>query len=273
MTLPQALLLGVVQGATEFIPISSSAHLVLVPWALGWQLDPGPAFIFDVLVQWGTLVAVIAYFRADLRTFVGAALSDLLHGRPFARPEGRLAWLLLLASVPAAVAGILVKGQVERAFSDPGAVSFFLLVTAALLAASERIGSRTREVEQATWLDALWIGAAQALALFPGVSRSGATIAGGMSRHLQRASAARFSFLMSIPIMLGAGSLALLDLAEAPDASAQLAPLAVGFLGAVAVGYLSIRWLLDYLSRRPLTVFIVYCTIVGLAGLLADALL
>lgn len=273
MTLPQALLLGVVQGATEFIPISSSAHLVLVPWALGWQLDPGPAFIFDVLVQWGTLVAVMAYFRDDLKTFVGTALSDLLRGRPFARLEGRLAWLLLLASLPAAAAGLLVKDQVERAFSDPGAVSLFLLVTAALLAVSELVGSRNREVEATGWLDALWIGAAQALALFPGISRSGSTIAGGMSRDLRRAAAARFSFLMSIPVMLGAGSLALLDLAAAPDASAQLAPLAVGFLGALIVGYLSIRWLLDYLSRRPLNVFIVYCTVVGLAGLLADALI
>lgn len=272
MTLFQALILGVVQGATEFIPISSSAHLVLVPWALGWQLDHGPAFIFDVLVQWGTLVAVIAYFRADLKALVGTALSDLLRGRPFARVEGRLAWLLLLASAPAAAAGLLIKDQVQQAFTDPGVVSLFLLVTAGLLAASERIGSRTREVEQIGWLDALWIGAAQALALFPGISRSGSTIAGGMSRDLRRAAAARFSFLMSVPVMLGAGLIALVDLAGTANAGAQLAPLAVGFLGAVVVGYLSIRWLLDYLSRRPLTVFIVYCTAVGLAGLLADAL-
>lgn len=273
MTLLQALLLGIVQGATEFIPVSSSGHLVLVPWILGWELEPGPTFIFDVLVQWGTLIAVVVYFWSDLTTMTRAAVRDAARLQPFGSAESRLAWLLLLASVPAAAAGLLVKDQVEGAFSDPRAVSMFLLLTAALLASSEFIGSRKRGVESIRWLDALWIGAAQVLALFPGVSRSGATIAGGLSRDLRRPAAARFSFLMSLPVMLGAGLIALLDLFTAPDLGAQVPPLLVGFLAAAVVGYLSIRWLLNFLTERPLNVFIAYCTLVGLAGLIAHALL
>lgn len=273
MTLLQALLLGVVQGATEFIPVSSSGHLVLVPWVLGWELEPEAAFVFDVLVQWGTLLAVIVYFWSDLVSMGTSAVIDLAERRPLRSTESRLAWLLVLSSVPAAAAGLLVKDHVERAFSDPAAVSVFLLVTALLLTVSERVGSRTRDVEEINWFDALWIGAAQALALFPGISRSGATIAGGLTRELRRPAAARFSFLMSLPVMLGAGLIALTDLLSAPDMGAQLPPLIVGFLSAVVVGYLSIRWLLNYLNRHPLTVFIVYCTLVGGAGLLANVLI
>lgn len=273
MTLLQALLLGVVQGATEFIPVSSSGHLVLVPWLLGWDLEPGPTFVFDVLVQWGTLVAVVVYFWQDLAAMAEAVIRDALAGRPFASSHSRLAWLLLMASVPAAAAGYLAKEHVERAFTDPGAVSAFLLLTAALLALSERVGSRRRQLEDVRAIDAVWIGLAQVLALFPGVSRSGATIAGGLSRDLKRPAAARFSFLMSLPIMLGAGLLAMMDLAAAPDVAAQLPPLVAGFLMAAIVGYLSIRWLISYLTRQPLTLFIVYCTVVGTLGLIADVLL
>lgn len=268
MTLVQALVLGVVQGATEFLPISSSGHLVLVPWLLGWDFDPAAAFVFDVLVQWGTLVAVIIYFRRDLLELLSAAIRGLLGGRPFATEQARLAWLLLLASAPAAFLGILLRERVEAAFESPLAVSLFLLATASLLAFSEWVGGRSRRMPSLAWLDALIIGAAQSLALFPGISRSGATIAGGLSRDLERPEAARFSFLMSVPIMIGAGVIALLDLAQAPDAGAQFQALAAGFVAAAFVGYLAIRWLLRYLSERPLTLFVGYCTAIGLGGLL-----
>ena len=266
MTMLQALVLGVVQGATEFLPVSSSGHLVLVPWLLGWQFDPGAAFVFDVLVQWGTLAAVIVYFREDLIRLVSAAVSQLAQGRPLGSADARLAWALAAASLPAAVFGLLVKDPVEAAFGDPMAVSLFLLVTAGLLALSERIGRRRRTMHEVGLADSLLIGLAQAAALFPGISRSGATIAGGLMRDLRRAEAARFSFLMSVPVMLGAGLIALLDLRHVAGAADLLLPLIAGLLAAALVGYLAVRWLLAYLATHRLTVFVIYCAVAGLAG-------
>jgi undecaprenyl-diphosphatase len=268
MSLFQAIVLGIVQGLTEFVPVSSSAHLVLVPWILGWEFEPEPAFIFNVLVQLGTLVGVIVYFWRDLVSLVRAALRGIAAGRPLTDPESRLAWLIVLASLPAAAAGVLFRDAVERAFGNPVAVCAFLIVTAALLWIGERIGRRERGLERLTSLDAIWVGIGQAFALFPGVSRSGTTIAAGLLRHLQRPDAARFSFLMSVPIMLGAGAIALLDLASIPTPSSLLPPLAAGFASAAVVGYLSIRWLLGYLARRPLGPFALYCFLLGVAGLL-----
>lgn len=267
MTVFQALVLGIVQGATEFLPISSSGHLVLVPWLLGWQFDPNASFVFDVLVQWGTLLAVIAYFFKDLVALARAALVGLARRQPFADPEARLAWLIVLASVPAAVLGLALKDIVEAAFGQPRMVFIFLLVTSGLLALGEWIGKRRRTTADMRWTDSLWIGFAQALALFPGVSRSGSTIAGGMTRDLARADSARFAFLMSVPIMIGAGLVALRDLAKAPNVSAQLTSVAIGFVAAAIVGYISIRWLLNYLKTRPLTLFIAYTAAVGVLGL------
>lgn len=267
MSLWHALVLGVVQGATEFLPISSSGHLVLVPWLLGWRFDPGAAFVFDVLVQWGTLLAVVGYFRRELVALISAALRGLIQRRPLATPGARLAWLLLVASLPAAALGFALRGPVEAAFDNPRTVSLFLLATAGILALSERFGARQRRMESLGWLDAAVIGLAQSLALFPGVSRSGSTIGGGLLRDLERPEAARFSFLMSVPIMIGAGLITLLDLAASPAALAQVPPLLVGFAAAAVVGYLSIRWLLRFLAERPLTIFILYCSLTGTLGL------
>lgn len=272
MTLWQSLILGVVQGATEFLPISSSGHLVLVPWLLNWQLEPEAAFIFDVLVQWGTLAAVITYFFNDLVEISAAVLQGLIKREPFRQPLARRGWLLILASLPAALLGVVAKSSVEAAFANPRVVSLFLLATAIILLVSERVGHQRRHLDQITSLDAVIIGLAQSLALFPGISRSGSTIAGGLTRDLTRADAARFSFLMSIPIMIGAGLIALLDLAGMDSAVDQLPSLALGFISAALVGYLSIRWLLNYLSRRPLTIFIVYCSLIGIGGLVLSVI-
>jgi undecaprenyl-diphosphatase len=272
MTLLQALMLGLVQGATEFIPVSSSAHLVLVPWILGWRLEPRAAFAFDVLVQWGTLVALVAFYGRDLVALVRAVIVGLARRRPLEDPLARLGWLIAAASVPAAIAGLLFKDAVESAFNDPAAVSAFLLVTALLLFLSERLSRQTRVLSELTLIDALWIGLAQALALLPGISRSGSTIAGGLTRGLRRPEAARLSFLMFVPVMLGAGLIALKDLAGTPTPSAQLPALLVGMLTSAVVGYLAIRWLLGYLSRRSLAPFALYCLVAGLGGLLLSVL-
>ena len=272
MTLLQALILGVVQGATEFIPVSSSAHLVLVPWLLGWQFEPQTAFVFDVLVQWGTLVALFAVYWSDLWGMARAAVSGLAQRRPLGAPEARLAWLIVVATIPAVFIGLAFKDFFESAFANPVGVAALLLVTAAILAVSEYFGSFTRKIESLGWLDAIVIGLAQVAAILPGVSRSGATIAGGLSRRLERPAAARFSFLMSAPALLGAGVLALKDLFEIPGWMAQAPALIAGFAAAAVVGYLAIRWLIAYLGRRPLYMFSIYCVVAGL-GCLAVALL
>jgi undecaprenyl-diphosphatase len=255
MSLLQAIILGIIQGLTEFLPVSSSAHLVIVPFLLGWQIPADQSFPFDVLVQMGTIVAVIVYFRKDLWGIVVAFVRGLLERRPFADPQARLGWLLIVATIPAGLAALTIKDQVEAAFNSPAATGAFLLVTAVLLAAAERIGHRSRPFSSIGWLDAIWIGLAQAVALFPGISRSGSTIAGGMARQLDRPAAARFSFLMSVPVMLAAGL------------SSFLPSMAIGFVTAGVVGYLSIRWLLSFLVRHSLDVFAIYCAAFGLLTL------
>jgi len=269
MSIWQAIVLGFVQGVTEFLPISSSGHLVLVPHFLGWEFSQQEVFVFDVLVQWGTLLAVIIYFWQDLINIIMAFLRGIIDRKPFATHDARMGWNLILATIPAVVLGFLLKDTVEAAFSNPRITGVFLLVTAAILVIAEVVGKRQRSLEQLTWIDALWIGFAQVLALFPGVSRSGSTIAGGMTRNLDRPAAARFSFLMSIPVMLGAGSLALMDLFQTPSLSSLIPPLLVGFFVALVSGYIAIRWLLTYLTRHSLYVFAIYCTLIGLLAIVA----
>jgi undecaprenyl-diphosphatase len=261
MTLIQSILLGIIQGLTEFLPISSSAHLVLTPYLLGWNIPAQEAFIFNVLVQLGTLLAVILYFWKDLVCIIQAFIVAILNRHPFADPNARLGWYLILATVPAGLAGVAIKKQVEAAFSNPVATALLLLVTAAFLVIAERIGKRTRSVDQLNWKDALWIGIAQAVAIFPGVSRSGATIAAGMTRNLDRVSSGRFSFLMAVPVMLAAGLLEAIDLVKVPNLSSFLPIILAGFVTSALVGYLSIRWLLRYLTHRPLYIFAGYCVL------------
>ncbi|MBU0944809.1 MAG: undecaprenyl-diphosphatase UppP [Proteobacteria bacterium] len=264
MTFLQAIILGIVQGLTEFIPVSSSGHLVLVPHLMGWEFSSSQAFIFDVLVQWGTLFAVFIYFRRDLIHIISAFSRALFAGKPFATADARMGWYLILATIPAVVVGLLCKDLIEAAFSNAKVTGFFLLITSVLLIFAEIVGKRKRSMEEITWVDSLWIGCSQVLALLPGISRSGATIAGGMTRNLDRSSAARFSFLMSVPVMLGAGVLAFKDLFALPATDNFLLPLLAGFLAALVSGYVAIRWLIAYLSKHSLIVFAVYCLLLGL---------
>jgi undecaprenyl-diphosphatase len=263
MTLIQSIILGIIQGLTEFLPISSSAHLVIVPYLLKWQIPIQDAFIFDVLVQLGTLLAVIVYFRKDLYNIISSVIRGLVHRQPFSDPLARLGWFLVLATIPAVIAGFFFKNLVEKAFASPLAAGLFLLGTAALLVTAELVGKRTRQMESIGWLDALLVGLFQVVSLLPGISRSGSTISGGMIRNLDRPSAARFSFLMSVPVMIGAGTLAVFDLIKLPNFTGQIPTLVAGFITAALVGYLAIRWLLSYLSKRSLYVFAVYCLVVS----------
>ena len=265
MTILQALILGLVQGLTEFIPISSSAHLVLVRWLLGWARGP-EAFAFDVLVQVGTLVAVVVYFWQDLLGMATHVIGGLVRGKPLGTPEARLGWWVVVATVPAVVVGFLFKDFFEDTFADAAWTAVQLIVNGGLLLLAERLGrrwARQRSLETLNFTDAGVIGLAQAAAILPGISRSGATIAGGLWRGLERQAAARFSFLMSVPVMFGAGLIAAGDLADLQNFSAYLLPIAVGFIAAAVVGYLCIRWLLGYLGRHSMDAFGWYCLVAG----------
>jgi len=258
-----ALLLGLLQGATEFIPISSSGHLVLVPWLLGW---PEPGLAFDTVVHWGTLLAVGTFFWRDLALLAGAWLRGWCT-RSWPDPEGRLAWLILLGTLPAAALGLLLEDWFEALFSAPTLVSGLLVVTGLLLAVSERLGRRENDEEQLSWCSALLIGLGQAAAIAPGISRSGATMAAGLLRGLRREAAARFSFLLGAPVILGAGVLQLVKLVMSGQVEGEWPTLALGFVTAAASGYLCIHFLLRYLRRRRLYPFALYCCAAGLATL------
>lgn len=264
MSIWQSIVMGIIQGLTEFLPISSSGHLVIIPHLLGWGFSEQQAFVFDVLVQWGTLLAVVVYFWRDLLGVATGFVQALLARKPFGNPEARLGWYLILATIPAVLMGLLFKDAVSALFTSVRATGGFLLLTAAILVAAELIGQRRRSFDTIGWKDGLWIGLAQVVSLLPGVSRSGSTMAGAMARNLDRPAAARFSFLMSVPVMLGAGVLALKDLAGMPDVAALIPPLLVGFVTAGVVGYIAIRWLIAYLTRHSLYVFAGYCGVVGL---------
>jgi len=263
MTLLQAILLGILQGATEFIPVSSSGHLVLLPWLLDW---PEPGLAFDAIVHWGTVLAVLAIFWRDLYRLLVAGLKSL-RTRSLAGPDARVAWWIVIGTIPAVIIGYLFQDFFEVLFGTPVAAAGFLLVTGVVLSLSERLGARVREAEEMSWLDALLVGLAQAAAIAPGISRSGATIAAGLFLGVKRASAARYSFLLSVPAILGAGVLSLLDLASEGGLAGDWPLLAASSLAAAVSGYLCIHFLLSYLRRGRLYVFAVYVWLFGAASL------
>ena len=276
MDLVQSILLGALQGATEFLPVSSSGHLVLVPWLLGW---PAPNLAFGAIVHWGTALAVIACFWTDwlrlIRAVVAWIGATLRGGRPVpthVRTDTRLVVLLAVGSIPAALLGYLLNDFFETMFSRPTAAAAFLLVTAALLAAGERLGERRRDLDDLAWLDALLVGLAQAVAIFPGISRSGATIAASLGRGLGRLPAARFSFLLGTPVILGAGLLEVVDLFSSGALGDVTLSLLAGFLTAFVVGAACIRLLMRHLGRGRLYPYAIYCSVAGV-GFLVVALM
>lgn len=263
MSLLQAIILGIVQGVTEFLPISSSGHLVIVPHILGWEIPAKEAFLFDVLVQLGTLLAVIVYYYPELVSIARAWLTGMKRGKSINDPEAKIGWYLILATIPALVAALLFRNPIERAFGSLTETSLFLLGTGVLLLIAELVGKRTRSLKSMNWVDALWTGIFQALALLPGVSRSGAAITGSMTRNLDRPAAARFAFLMAVPIMLGAGLVAIIDMFSIPDWQTLIPEMLVGFITSAIVGYFVIRWLLQYLANNTLYPFVIYLLVLG----------
>ena len=259
MNLLHALILGIIQGLTEFIPVSSTAHLLIGQQLFGIPADAA-MFSFLVIVQWGTLISLFAFYWKDLLDIAKATL-DFRHSTP----DRNLGIYIVVATIPALIAGYLLRDAVEALFSQPMLqASIRLFAAAILLTLAESLTKKNRTLNSMTWLDALIIGLFQIIAVFPGASRSGTTISGGMFRGFDRVSAARFAFLMSVPVMLAAGGYEMLDVIQMPNLSEFLPLLAVGFIAAAIVGWMAIKWLIDYLSNHSLYVFAAYCVIVGI---------
>ncbi|MEE0488983.1 MULTISPECIES: undecaprenyl-diphosphate phosphatase [Methanosphaera] len=270
-----AIILGAVQGISEFLPISSSGHLVLVPALLG--IETGLAF--DTILHIGTLVAIFTFFWKDIINLIkGFILSiiDLTEGvdifkRELHRvPEKRFAWLIIVGTIPTGIMGILLKDAIETIFRGTLFVGIFLLVTAAVLYYSERHSSGQITQKDMSFKQALIVGICQGLAVFPGISRSGSTIASGLCLGLNREYAARYSFLLSIPAVIGAGLIQIKDIATL-DASVSV--LLAGFISSVIFGYLSIKLLMKMIKGWSLDIFAYYCTIIGIITIILSVVL
>ena len=258
LELLEAVLLGVVQGLTEFLPVSSSGHLLLGQYFLGLSEDRF-GLPFDVALHLGTLVAVVSFFWRDLLRMAGAFVRSLLPGgRDLADADQRLAYLILASTIPAALIGFFLEGFFENTVRSPWVVVFNLVLVGALFIFGEAVGSKTRRADKLSLVEAVGIGLAQAAALVPGVSRSGATITLGLFLGLRREEAARFSFLMSVPIIAGAGSLQLTEVVSQGMAPSQAAMFAAGFVSSAVVGYLAIRFFLRYVVHHSLRAFAYY---------------
>lgn len=265
MNLIHAFLLGIIQGLTEFIPVSSTAHLLIGQSILGLPAN-NAMFSFLVLVQVGTIVSLLIYFWKDLLTIFMDTLKNLsgLHNFESLPANAKMGWYIVIATIPALIAGYLLKDAVEALFRLPFLQAAIRLFAAAiLLTLAEWLTKKDRQLDSMTWRDALVVGLFQIIAVFPGASRSGATISGGMFRNFDRPSAARFAFLMSVPVMLAAGAYEMLDVVRMPDLMEFLPALAVGFVTAAVVGWLAVRWLLRYLASHSLYNFSIYCAIIG----------
>jgi undecaprenyl-diphosphatase len=248
----QSIVLGVIQGLGEFLPISSSGHLIVVPWMLGW---PEHSLAFDVALHVGTLVAVVAALHADWWRLGLSFARGLRRGQPFAEPDGRLLGLLALATVPGAIAGKLLEQRAETVFRNPGLIAVSMVIMAVVLFIADRQGARgTKEMITISLWTAVFIGCAQAVAIVPGVSRSGATITMALFLGLRRNEAARFSFLLATPITLGAA------LIKVPVlfAAGMSGPLVAGMVSAAIVGVLSIKLLLALVRNHSYLPFVWY---------------
>ncbi len=267
----QAIILGVVQGLTEFIPVSSSAHLIIVPWLFNWDDQVLNGLSFDLALHLGTLVALLIFFASDWVRLIRAGIASLVERKIGSDPDRRLAWFVIIGTITGGVVGFLAEAKVEELFHQPGAphqtsamiaMAVIIALLGALLFIAERIAKHLRGVEKLAFSDAFWIGLAQALAMFPGVSRSGSTITAGLALGLQRESAARFSFLLSAPIIAGAGAKSLFNLYNQIRIGAipqdELILFPIGFIAAAISGYICIRFLLRFLQRNSTDIFVYY---------------
>lgn len=267
----QAIILGIVQGVSEFLPISSSGHLLLVPWLAGWEeLDPSVKKSFDVALHMGTLVAVVAYFWSDLVVYVREGVKLVFTRQRPANTEGRLAWLFVLATIPAALVGALFESTIDRRLGTPVIIGVSLILFGLVMAwADRRMGNR--KIESFSARDALIVGAAQALALNPGTSRSGITMTAGRAIGFDRDAAVRISFLMSIPVIAGAGVFKLAGLVGDGIPEGLLVPMIVGTITAGLAGWLAVWGTLKIVRLYTFMPFVIYRVVLGVIVLVVAA--
>ncbi|ACM06101.1 undecaprenyl-diphosphatase UppP [Thermomicrobium roseum] len=272
MNVWQAAVLGIVQGTTEFLPISSSAHLIVLPWLFDW---PEPGLAFNVALHLGTLSAVLAYFWRDLIQIGRAWFAGLIRLRPLEDSASRLGWAVIIGSLPAGLAGFFLNDVIDHFFHSGGGgdtaivfTSLLLIVLGFVLWLAERYGTRWRSLGELGLRDGLVVGLAQALALLPGVSRSGSTITASLFLGFARPAAARFSFILGIPAIAGAGLLETLKLVETGLPAEQRVLFVTGVASAAITGFLAIAFLLRFLQRYSTSIFIVYRIALGLVLLL-----
>ena len=265
----RAIVLGIVQGLTEFIPVSSSGHLVIVPKLLGWH-DPGLAF--DVAVHLGTLLAVLAYFWRDWLAVIAGFFTSLKTKPRAWSHDQRLAWLIIMATVPAALAGLLLSDFFDTHLRSPGSAATFLLAGSLIMFIAEVLSRRKRDFGSLRARDAGAMGLAQVIALAPGMSRSGITMSTGMFSGLKRDAAAKFSFMMAAPVIGGAGLVEAAKVAKHGTGGVGGGAMAAGFTAAAVVGFLAVKFLLAYLRRGTLMPFVIYGLCVATALLLLIAL-
>ncbi len=265
----EAILLGIIQGATEFLPISSSGHLLLIPNILNL---PEPDLNAIAFAHQGTLLAVLVYFRRDLWSILTAVIKGLRIRQPMVDPNSRLGWYIAVGTIPAVIVGLFFAATIEERLSDPTFVAAMLIVTGIILLIGERLRTANRTLSQMRWSDAIAIGLAQTFALIPGISRSGITITTGLGRGLDRSPAARYSFLLGVPAIAGAGLIAMADLAQSTTISEQLPLLAITFIVSVVVGYACIHFLLTWVRLHNLYLFAFYCITFGTLFLIITAI-
>lgn len=271
MSIIHAIILGLVQGLTEFLPVSSSGHLILVPWMFGWDtLDPSTAKAFDVSLHIGTLVAVVAYFRKDLAVYVSHGIRAVVKRKEPITPEGRLAWLLALSTVPAAAVGALLESWIDETLGTPTIIGISLIVFGVVLWWADR-SSGKRKIEGFTRRDSILVGAAQALALNPGTSRSGITISASRFLGFDRDAAARISFLMSIPVIIGAVVFKMAKLVSDGIPDGLLVPMIVGIITSGISGWFAVWGTLRLIRTRSFTPFVIYRIALGVVVLVMVA--
>jgi len=253
-----AVLLGIVQGLTEFLPVSSSAHLILARAFFGWDVPADFGLAFDVALHLGTLSAILAFFRREIAAMVAAIPSVLSPGADASARPARLVQRIVAGTAPVMMVGLLFNDYIEQALRTPRVAAWALALGAAVMFAAERLGTRQRAEDSVTWLDAVLIGCAQACALIPGVSRSGATISLGMFLGLRRDAAARFTFLLAIPATLAAAGKESLELGRMGVSAANAQLMIVGVLVSGIVGYITIKYFLRFLATNRLDIFAYY---------------
>ncbi len=271
MLIIQAIILGIVQGLSEFIPISSSAHLIIVPWLFGWNDPVLDSLSFDVALHLGTLVALLWFFAADWVRLIRAGVASIVERKIGGDLDRRLAWLIAIGTIPGGIAGVLGEQAITDLFHQPNApiapvamivMAVIVALLGAALFAAERVARHARAMDKLTLKDTIVIGLAQALAIFPGVSRSGSTITAGLAVGLERETAARFSFLLSAPIIAGAGAKSLLNIYSGFKAGhiaqGELILFPIGLIAATISGYAAIRFLLRFLQKNSTDVFVYY---------------